>query len=537
MAFREVTGIQLDQPGQTAQRRKTLFREVDPTQIQFDEGVDAALLTQAQPQAQVQPQESLGIGDVASQAIENLPGSAGQFARDIIQPFVPVFVQEVMGIENPTGPIATAKSLGGLAKGLFNKLTPGVQPSEASVDALTDFFSERYGGIDNIKQTIATDPVGFASDLSVILTGGAAAATKIGTVGKVAGTAGKAATQVGKVLKTAGRVVEPINLARAPLRTIAKLAPQSVAEKLIESGVKFSTKIKPAQRSKIIQAALDEKITPTKAGLRKSEKLVAKYANQVDDIIDRGIRAGKGGKVSIKTDDVLTRLDDVRDTFEASAFGSDFANEITELSTKFKKQFGDTLTPSQAQEIKRNTQQILRKSFGQLSNVRSEAGKAIARGLREELEIAFPEVAKLNKKSSELIQLNKSLESAVARLSNRDVFGLGSKVLATGGTGANLLAAMLEQVAGQASVKAKLAIAINKVRKKPIAGKEIPTLIRQLALQAGREARLEPKEQPQQSLEELFGNGGQQISEPSKPTFQPRLSQGLRKINGTQFGR
>ena len=535
MAFREAhAGIKLDRPGTPTGR----FREVNVDEIQFDEGVDTALFTQAQPLAPgVQPQESLGIGDVASQALQNLPGSAGQFARDIIQPFVPVAIQEIIGIENPSGPLATAKSLGGLAKGLFNKLIPGEDPSEQAVDALGEFFAERYGSIENIKQTIATDPVGFASDLSLILTGGAAAATKIGKIAGVTGKAGKAATQVGKVLKATGRVVEPINLARAPLRTIAKLAPQSVAEKLIESGVKFSTKIKPARRSKIIQAALDEKITPTKAGLRKSQKLVEKYTNQVDDIIEKGIRAGKGGKVSIKTDDVLSRLDDVRDTFEASAFGSDFADEITEISTKFKNKFGDTLTAAQAQEVKRNTQQILRKSFGQLSNVRSEAGKAIARGLREELERAFPEVAKLNKKSSELIQLNKELERAVARLSNRDVFGLGTKILGAGGvaggSGAGLIAALFEQVAGQASVKAKIAIAINKIRKKPITGKQVPTLIRQLAFQAGRETRIEPTEKRNQGLSELFA--GQTEEEPAKPIFQPRLSEGLRRVSGTQF--
>jgi len=32
--------------------------------------------------------------------------------------------------------------------------------------------SDRYGGWENIKKTVSEDPVGFASDVSAILTGG-----------------------------------------------------------------------------------------------------------------------------------------------------------------------------------------------------------------------------------------------------------------------------------------------------------------------------------------------------------------------------
>lgn len=496
------------------------FIEISPD-TKLDEVIGDGVFRQEVPVPQPASieQPPLELGEVAVQAFQNIPASAGQFAKNLITPFIE--------------PVETAKSLGTLAAGLFQKAIPGRQPSEDAVDAVADFLKERYGGIENVKRTIATDPVGFASDLSILATGGGAAAGRLiqltGKTGTVATKALKAAELVGK----AGRTAEPLNLATAPIKAIARLTPASFTEKLVESGIKFSAKIKPAQRSKIIQAVLDEKITPTKAGLKKTGKLIERYSNQVDDVIDRGIRAGKGGKVTIKTDDVLARLDDVRDTFEASAFGLDFADDITATASKFKEKFGDTITASQAQEIKRNTQQILRKSFGQLSNVKSEAGKAIARGLREELEVAFPEVATLNQKNSALIGLNKELERAVARISNKDIIGLGTKVLATGGTAGNILGAVLEQIIGQAKFKSKLAFAINSARKKPISGKELPTILRQLSAQAGRVRNGDREGSVLESLPSITATA--EAAEPPKPTFQPRLSQGLRKINGSKF--
>lgn len=492
---------------------------------------------------QIPEAQPLSISDVATQAIQNLPGSAGQFARDIIQPFVPVAVQEIMGIQNPTGPIATAKSLGTLAKGLFSKLIPGEQPSEAAVDALGEFFKERYGGIENIKQTIATDPVGFASDLSLILTGGAAAATKIGKVAGATGKAGRAATEIGNVLRATGRLVEPMNLARAPIRTIAKLTPDVVAERLISSGVKFRQKARESTRAfdvrkqKIINAALDEKITPSKSGLRKTEKLITKYTNEVDDIIEKGIREGTGGKILIKTDDVLDRMNDLRDRFEFSIVGDDFIDEMEKLRTSVKERFGETLTPQQAQQIKRSTQKDLGRFFGQEVAVKKELAKQVTRGLREELEKAFPEIANLNQKASSLLALEEEFGKAVKNMTNRGIFGLTSKILAGGGIAAGdaklgFMSALFNEVAGRPRVKAKLAIVLDQAGRKGITGKQIPTLLRQLAFQAGR---LPATEQTPEMIEEISGIRETNGEETQKPTFQPRLSQGLRKINGSRF--
>ena len=105
-----------------------------------------------------------------------------------------------------THPFQTAKGLGGIAAGAFQKLIPGEQSSEKNVDALLDFVKERYGGWENIKGTVAKDPAGFLADVAGLAMGGG------GLAAKAAGTAGKLGSVASKVGK-AGRVVDPARLA------------------------------------------------------------------------------------------------------------------------------------------------------------------------------------------------------------------------------------------------------------------------------------------------------------------------------------
>ena len=121
--------------------------------------------------------------DVAS----NVPGSALQFGKDMLTPIL--------------HPIQTAKSFYDLGKGLVQLAIPGEQGSEAKARAVGQFFVERYGGLDKLKETFRTDPVGALSDVSLVLTAGGAALTR------APGMVGKAGRVVGAVGSTAGHTV------------------------------------------------------------------------------------------------------------------------------------------------------------------------------------------------------------------------------------------------------------------------------------------------------------------------------------------
>ena len=87
-------------------------------------------------------------------AAKNLGPSAAQFGKDIVQPFI--------------HPIQTVKDLGALGQGIYGLFIPGEQANEDVARAVGEYFADRYGGIDNIKRTFASDPVGFIADATVI---------------------------------------------------------------------------------------------------------------------------------------------------------------------------------------------------------------------------------------------------------------------------------------------------------------------------------------------------------------------------------
>jgi hypothetical protein len=168
------------------------------------EELSDALMEQAETTpSDVPTDDPLAMTDVAAQAITNLGPSARQFGQDILQTVL--------------HPIETAKNIGDLGKGVYQLFTPGEQPDEAKARAVGQFFADRYGGgglfglgWENIKKTMAQDPVGFLADLSMIVTGGGMAAAR------APGYAGR----VGKVVQAAGLAIDPVNIAA---KTTAKV--------------------------------------------------------------------------------------------------------------------------------------------------------------------------------------------------------------------------------------------------------------------------------------------------------------------------
>ena len=188
----------------------------------------------SQPQAapaavpEAPPPQSMGLGEMASSAAQNLPGSAWQFAKDVTAPI--------------HSPIETAKGLGGIAAGAFQKLIPGEQESEKNVDALMEFVKERYGGLEEIKRTVAEDPAGFLADIASLAMGGG------GLAAKVAGTAGKLGS-VAKKVGQAGRAIDPARLASAGAKGAGRVASTAVSEVLGLTTGASAAPIKVAFRS------------------------------------------------------------------------------------------------------------------------------------------------------------------------------------------------------------------------------------------------------------------------------------------------
>ena len=98
-----------------------------------------------QPAPAVEPEED---GFSITETISNIPSSALQLGKDIIEPIL--------------SPIETAKNLQTLGQGLVEKaLVPstiggvdfGETQNEEVVDAVGQFINERYGSVDAFKAT------------------------------------------------------------------------------------------------------------------------------------------------------------------------------------------------------------------------------------------------------------------------------------------------------------------------------------------------------------------------------------------------
>jgi hypothetical protein len=154
--------------------------------------------------------------DVPADIRQNLPASAQRFYGGLVEAF--------------TSPIQTAKSFADLAAGGLRAGARAVLPRSVT-DALDRLdnpettariseiantvggeYAKNYGSLDGIRDKIAEDPVGFLSDMSLILTGGAGAATKAGAVGT--------ATTLGR----AARLTDPLTPVIAPIQLAGRAA-------------------------------------------------------------------------------------------------------------------------------------------------------------------------------------------------------------------------------------------------------------------------------------------------------------------------
>jgi len=186
----------------------------------------------APPPKKAPPKRSL-FG-AAVEAIPNIPSSAAEFATGLYTAV--------------TNPIETAGTLldiaaGGLKTGaqkalpknvynFINDLDANPQAAERAMRTAQQFggqMADRYGTYDAIKNTLATDPVGFAADMSTLLSGGSSVAARAGRTGP-AGALNKMAqvTNPVNVLKPAGRAVAKA-AGRAPLKIANVMAPKSAA--------------------------------------------------------------------------------------------------------------------------------------------------------------------------------------------------------------------------------------------------------------------------------------------------------------------
>jgi hypothetical protein len=124
---------------------------------------------------------------ILSQAVRNLPGSTLKLGKDLIDVII--------------HPVTSAKSILEFGRGVINLAIPGEDESEEVARAVGRYFADRYGTLDDMKETFANDPAGFLADAASVLTGGAGLLRKVPSV---------ASKKVGVVAQQVGEAIDPV---------------------------------------------------------------------------------------------------------------------------------------------------------------------------------------------------------------------------------------------------------------------------------------------------------------------------------------
>lgn len=285
------------------------------------------------PAAEPEQEQVKSWSEVPSVAARHLVPSAIATGEAMVQPFI--------------HPIQTYENLRDLGHGILQKA--GVMSGDentAKVDAVMGYFAKRYGGMQELRNTMANDPMGFAVDASTVLTGGAGLAAKLPGVGKAAEVAGQV-----------GRAIEPTAIPRAAGRALIAPGTEDAAA-LAKAGVKSMT---PGQITGGLGKAAEDMITsiPVLGSFIKSargrsiESFNKAVANQVlepiGETVGRKTVAGHdlvsevGDKLSSAYDAITPKLKFVPD----SQYNADIAaiknNDVPMLAMDQQKQFASLL--------------------------------------------------------------------------------------------------------------------------------------------------------------------------------------------------
>lgn len=394
-----------------------------------------------------------------TEMVKNVPGSAVQLVTDMTYPL--------------RHPIKTFQGMQNLASGVAQKIAAGDnrdavysnQQGVNTADAVTGAMKDRYGGWDNILNTLEKDPVGLLSDLAAIPS----------LAAKLPGKTGQIASKV-------AAVADPVslggNLAKSGAKVVAdRIGDAALRQKYLESA-KFSTTISQSTRDRMAQTALDEQIMPTYKGADALSAKIDKLGSRVGSIITELTSAGE----SVPKSKLLAKLKAERNKVDKVS-ERQYEKVISQWDSvidDYTKQWDgvDSLTPEQVQAMKRSLDSSLFPNPSQGVRVKpyrpgTEQAEMSARtAAKESLEDLSPELSETNSRLSRLKELQKGgLERSANRIENNNAVPLDSLVaVGSGGAVGGAAGALAGTAVGLSQApkpRAWVALAIKRLKNSP----------------------------------------------------------------------
>lgn len=406
---------------------------------------------------------TIPLRDVPAQAIESFPESIVNLGRDIFQAVA--------------RPRETVEALTEVAVGGVQRLIPGEQPQEESFNQMVEFFKERFGGIENLKRTIAEDPAGFLTDLSSVATG---AGGVLPLIGRTGGRIGQIA-RTGETIARGAALADPFAAIGKGMSLLAAEGIPRTSTSLVKSAIKPSAALSPKLTSgqKLARADLlaEEFINRGLKFNRKSidslEVGIKEIQDEISQITARETLKGK----TIRTADVVNSLDEITENLDQLGFVTPDITKSKRIIEKFKAETlaesPEFLTPNQAQEFKKfvNRKYVPNAKEGAAA-IRTVANDELRSTTRQMLIDRFPQLEELNFDQGVMLELQEAITKRIASLEEQAPIGAtgllaGAGGATTGGIVAGEAGESIAQTVGQAAGFGLGAIAVEKTLRSP----------------------------------------------------------------------
>jgi hypothetical protein len=349
----------------------------------------------------------LSATDVAVGAAENFFPSVGGMISDAYQ-----------AVRHPSETLGNMKDV---ALGLIQKarnLDPvefrGSEPAfdESKANALGQMLKDHYGGVEEVKRTIATDPASILADVSTVFTGGGTVAARLpGIVGKV-----------GRAVETTGRMIEPIGATAKATGAVVKAVPREMlgfttgaGGRAIEEAAKAGAE--GGEQAKAFRGNIRGTVSPIDVVNQAKSSLNAMRAERS--------KAYNSGMVDIKSDasvldmkPILEKVDEVRS--RGIYKGKVIDESAAEAWDKINKAVSDWNgsnpaefhTPEGLDALKKKISDI--RDSQQFGTPAYNAAKNVTNSIKDQIVAQAPTYAGVMKDYSEASDLLSQMEGALS---------------------------------------------------------------------------------------------------------------------------
>ena len=389
---------------------------------------------------------ALKAGDLSKVSTEGLLALKGQGDQRPDVPWLQKNMQDLAG-----GAIRGAGSIGATILAPYDIAKDAMAGKGLSLQA----NKQRRADMDSALSMLGFDPNSLAYGAGKI--GGEIA----GTVGvPVLGAGGNLATRVLGGAASGGLaagLVDPSNAAAGaavgggiPLLGAA-VSPllRSGSRSLMQSAIKPTIKqLKTGDAETAVDTLLQYGISPNTRGVEKIRDLIGTKNEQIKQAIGSStaqINKSTAARPLLETmGDFSKQVNPTADLNAITGVGRDFLNHPVYPGLQMPVQA--------AQDLKQGTYKILAKKYGQVGTAETEAQKAIARGLKDEIASAVPAVKGLNAEETRLLKTLDVAERRALMELNKNPMGLSL----LSGSGAAWAAFMADRSAAFKALAARL---------------------------------------------------------------------------------